>query len=70
MIHIGAHVRRWLRLARSGLRVMGMELSERALVILGQSALHVPSLFLRYSGPPTSSSWPAAGNGESLPGLL
>ena len=33
-IHIGAYVRRWLRWARSGLRTLGVGLSERALELV------------------------------------
>ena len=37
LIHIGAYVRRWQRWAKSGLRAMGEELSERALGLVCRS---------------------------------
>ena len=37
LIHIGAYVRRWQRWARSGLRVLGEELSQRALELVCRS---------------------------------
>jgi RNA-directed DNA polymerase len=40
-IHIGTYVRRWLRWARSGLRAMGEELSERALVLVVRSLVRM-----------------------------
>ena len=44
LIHIGAYIRRWQHWAKSGLRAMGEELSERALTLvyrsLGRMGLH------------------------------
>ena len=58
LIHIGAYVRRWQRWARSGLRVLGEELSERALELVGRSLGRVgrphwplPPLIAAVAGP-------------------
>ncbi len=41
LVHIGAYVRRWQRWARSGLRALGEELSERALELLHLSFIRL-----------------------------
>ena len=53
LIHIGAYVRRWLRWARSGLKVLGAGLSQRALELVCHSLGRMSEL--RFSKKPVSS---------------
>jgi hypothetical protein len=57
LVHIGTSVRRWLRWARSGLRALGVGLSERALVLVVRCLVRLgwlgclPLLYPEVAGP-------------------